>query len=462
MLVLARVLSDEDYGQFAFVMSLIGFITIFSAQPFLSYTLQVSEEKDVHYQDHFTASAVLQFLLFLVTNLAALIVLQIPSFSSTAPLIHVMSLTFLLEWTCELRRKMIEREFDFVSLRLLHGIGLTVSVVIAIAMALAGCGAYALVIPGMLVTIPFILDLFYRKKWRPTWEFSWVNYRDAFKFGTTRIGSGISVKGRTLLEATVLAGVLGFGPLGTLNRAVGLAMIACGKLATQLTYAIYPVLTRLSKESGQAARAGNLVLRLIAWSAIPSAVALATLSMPVVDTIYGEKWSEVAPLLKWTLVCSVCSALVQVGYTLVLARDRSTLCFFTDFLVFGGTAIGLVLVLPFGVIPYLIFLAVTYLIVWFILLRTLFLEQAISISGVSQALLPAIVGSLSGFLLAFGCSWAIGIGPINFWAAVFWGCIFALTYAATLRIVFADPLCELLSFFPAKNSIGRLLFLPNL
>ncbi len=135
MLILARLLDESAYGQFAFSTSVIGFIAVFSANPFLSYTLQVQRDEETHYQDHFTAAGVLQFSMFLVANLVGLMLARIPAYAAAAPLVHVLSLTFLLEWACELRRKMIERQFDFRTLRLLHAVGLSLATLTAIVMA---------------------------------------------------------------------------------------------------------------------------------------------------------------------------------------------------------------------------------------------------------------------------------------------------------------------------------------
>ena len=109
MLVLVRLLDARAYGQFSLVTSIIGFISIFSFNNFIAYTLQVQTEEETHYQEHFTAGAVLQIGMFLLTNFIAVCVRWIPAYSSIAPLLHVMSVTFLFEWPCELRRKMIER-----------------------------------------------------------------------------------------------------------------------------------------------------------------------------------------------------------------------------------------------------------------------------------------------------------------------------------------------------------------
>src|SRR5688572_24641327 len=287
MLVLVRLLDASAYGQFSLVTSIVGFISIFSFNNFIAYTLQVQADDQTHYQEHFTAGAVLQLGMFAVANLTALVLQWIPAYAAVAPLLHVMSLTFLFEWPCELRRKMIERTFDWRRLRLLHAVGLALNAALSIGLALGGAGVYALVIPGMVVTLPFIFDLFVRVRWRPTWAWSWEKYRAAWNFGLARVGSGLTVYGKQLLEAAALAAALGFSSLGILTRAIGLAQIFCQKFAAQLMYALYPILTRATGVAG--GRVGMLILQLVTWAVVPIAVCFGVTAGPVVQTVYGSK-----------------------------------------------------------------------------------------------------------------------------------------------------------------------------
>ena len=61
----------------------------------------------------------------------------------------------------------------------------------------------------------------------------------------------------------------GFAALGVLNRSVGLAQLFCLKVAAQLIYAIYPILTRIEDTDGKAARVSSLVIQTVAWTTIP-------------------------------------------------------------------------------------------------------------------------------------------------------------------------------------------------
>lgn len=474
MLVLARFLSQADYGKFAVVISIVGFLSIFSSKPFIDHTLQVARDEDAHFQHHFSAGLVLQGGMFLVTNLVALALGWSAASAGIAPLLHVLSLTFLLDWPTELRLKMLERAFAWKRLRGLHALGLLLALVFSVAMAVAGWGAFALVVPGMLVMLPFVWDLFIRQGWRPTWEFSWRQYQPAFRFGLMRVGSGLSVRGRNLLESAVLAAAIGLGPLGVLNRTLGIANLACTNIATRLLHAVYPMLTRLEQESGQAERAGNLLLRVVAWAAIPIATALAWLAAPVVEAVYGDRWAEVVPLLKWALLWAVAAACIHVGYMLVLARSYSRLCLLCDLLSLLGTGAALVFALPRGVEAYLLGLIGSNVVILGILTRVLVRVRALSLAGVGHALLPALASAAVAACVAclvsgigasgIGELWIRGVQavpPQDIATALLWAAAFGVGYLVSLRLLFSELLSELVAFVPAQRSVRRLLLLPS-
>lgn len=462
MLLLARLLRPEAYGQFGLISSLIGFLAVFTSKSFVGHALQVRTENEAQFQNHFTAGAFLQIAAFLVANALAILLRFVPKYSEVAPLLHVASVVFLVEWPCEIRVKMIEREFDWRNLRLLHGIGILAATLVAVCMAWLGAGTYALIAPGMLVSLPFIYDLFIRQRWRPTWQWSWKKYRPAFEFGVTRIGAGLSVSGRQLLESSVLAAALGFGPLGFMNRALGISQIACGKVATQLMYAIYPILTRLDTEDGRAKTAGNLVLRLVAWATVPMAVCLGGLALPTVEFVYGEGWLPVASLLPWALAWAVASAVVHVLYMLALARQRARLCLACDLLILGGTALNLFLTVPRGIPAYFAGLIVVQMTAAIVILLSLLRIEAVSVRGLLAAIFPPAASASASFAIASLAGRLITRpGGTDFLPAVVWGTIFCLSYLASLRVFFTAQLRQIVSYLPARAPISRLLLLAH-
>jgi O-antigen/teichoic acid export membrane protein len=460
MLVLVRILKPESYGQFAMVGSVMGFLSIFSHNNFIAHILQVKGEADARYQEHFTASAVIQAGIFLISNAVAMALYWVPTYASIAPFLHVMSISFLLEWPYELRRRMLERQFNWKKLRLLQAIGLIISAILALAMAWMGAGTYTLLVPGLLATLPFIYDLFVIEGWRPTWAWSWDRYRPAWRFGSARTIGGLAVRSRQLMESGILTAVAGFAMLGMFNRSIGLAQMFCQKFSEQLLTAIYPILTRIDGRDRDPSRIGGLVLRIIAWVAIPIAIVFSSLAEPVVNTVYGSQWGKVVALLPWAMAWGALSALSHATYMLLLAKHQTRMCTHLDLGMLVATGAALLGILPYGLTAYLAIVAVLQLTAAAVMMRWLMRLDALSWHGIADAFMPPIVAGLSAWLGANLLTiQVIGAAPMSFGTAFFWGAMFSILYLGVLRIGFARQMANLVAYLPAHQKISKALAL---
>ena len=227
MLVLVRLLDPEVYGQYGLLLGIIGLVYVFSAQSFAEQMLQVRRDDDVHMQDIFTASVVFNVGLCLLTNIVALLMRDASQYSQIAAPLHWLSLSLLLQPGRAVLTATLKRAFDWRKIRLLHAAGFVLSAVIAIPVAYRGGGIYALLVPHFVVPLPFLYELFVSARWRPSWSWSYANFKPALLFGINRQLSGAIVATRRLVEGALVVQTLGFASLGLLGRAVGLADMLC-------------------------------------------------------------------------------------------------------------------------------------------------------------------------------------------------------------------------------------------
>ncbi len=458
MLVLVRMLPPEVYGQFGFVTALVGFLTLYSFRELLGHTLVVREADEIHYQDHFTAGAVIQIGVFALANVVALILRSFPAYADVAPVLHVMSVLFLLDLPSELRVKMLERLLDWRRLRLLHAVGLVVSGVLSIVLAVRGWGVYALLLPTLCVPVIFAGDLWFGARWRPTWQFSWARFAPAWRFGVSRISSVSFVSGAGLLEASWLS-ALSFATFGVFGRATGLSQLLCGRIAGLLSQSVFPVLARIPPRSDSYRRAGALYLRSVAWFVVPLGVTAALLADPIVRVLYGHQWLAVIPLLPWAVAGVGLAAIVQTGYVLLLAHQQQNRCLIADIWRLAGTAAALSALAGIGMEAYLAGMALVHAVSLAMVCYWLYDGQAVSRRGLVEAVAPPVVSAL----LAGGVAEAVRRvalpGDLTFAAAAIEATVLGVTYVTVLRLVFKQALGELIEQLPEQRRLSRLLWL---
>lgn len=460
MLVLVRLLPPEAYGTFGLTTTLLSFLTLYSFRSFLTYALQVRREEDANFQGHFTAGAVIQLILFVVANGIAFGLRWLPSHAAVAPLLHVMSVLFLLDLPSELRVKMLERQLDWRRLRGLHAFALLLSGSLSVLLAGAGWGVYALLLPLLVVPVPFVYDLFVVKGWRPTWEWEWRSYRGAWMFGWARISGTSFVSVAVLLESAWLTGVVGFAAYGIYGRALGLTQLACDRTSTLVSTSVYPVLTKIGPRTDAYRRASALLLRAIAWAVVPVAVIGALLADEVVAILYGSAWTEVATLLPWALAAGAVVAVVQPAYTLLLAHERQDRCLVADVWRLVGTVLTLSLALPLGLQTYLAGLTAVHVVSLFLVLYWLRSDDAIAAEGVLMALVPPLVAAGSGAGALFAARFVTPIDD-SWWSVAFEAAVFGCVYLGAIRLLYPRQLQELVGYLPERDRLSRWLLLAN-
>lgn len=461
MVVLVRLLPAEAYGQFGFVTTLIGFLALFSAREFIGHTLLVRDEARVHYQDHFTFGVVVQLGAFALANVLAVALRWVPAYAPVGPVLHVMSLLILIELPSHLRTKMLERALDWRRLRLLHGVALVTGAAVSIVLALTGWGVYALLLPTFLVPLVFAADLLIGERWRPTWAWSWERFRPSWRFGLARIGAAGFVSAAALVEGAWVAGAAGFAALGVFGRAVALAQLLCGRMAGLLATAVYPVLTRIAPESETYRTASALYLRAILWMAVPAAVLPAMLAGPIVDLLYGPAWAAARPLVPWALGAAALAAVVQTGYTLLLAHGRQDRCLRADALRFAGTVGAVAVLLPFGLDAYLLGLGAVHLASLALVLVWLVRARIVEVRALLDAFLPPLASGAAAAAALAGVRLLLPDdgGPVVTIALD--AAVFGTVYLAALRLAFARPLMQLVAHLPQRRGISRVLWLPE-
>jgi O-antigen/teichoic acid export membrane protein len=457
---LARLLPAEVYGQFGFLTTTLTFLTLFSFREFLNFTLLVREDRDVAYQEHFSAGLLIQSIVFVIANLTAVGLRWSPKYAPVSPVLHVMSVLFLLDLPGELRVKMLERDLDWRRLRTLHGIGLLGNAVLSLVMAWMGFGVYALLVPTLFVSVPFAIDLFWGARFRPTFRFNWARYRAAWRFGWSRISAATFGQAAQMLESAQMVLAIGFAPLGIYTRAVSVASLACDRFTSLLTTSLYPVLAKVEPGSATYRKASGLLLQTVFWTTIPSAVVLSVIAHAVVRVLYGTQWFAAVPLLPFALVMNVTLAMSQTVYTLALASHGQRTCLVTDAWRLGGTAVALFVVLPYGASWYLASQTAVFVVSFVVLAGWLVHRRNLTVGSIGEAAVPAIVSTAIAWGVCQGVWRVAGLDVASIWLSALYGVLFTVIYVAVLRMAFGDRLRACLEYFPKRHHWHRVFRFP--
>lgn len=451
-MVLARLLTPEQYGTVAIVTVFTSFFAILSD---LGVSTAIVQYKDLSKADCnalFLFSALLGVALSLVFCLLSLPISFVYSDPGLIPLCCVASLSVLFNTLNMVPNGILMREKRFKSISVRLVVVSVVAGAAAIVLALLGFGCYALVWNAILTAaLVFIWN------WAGTrLDFSNRNFKEPLKviwrFSAFQGGFSIVNYFARNLDNLLLGATVGASALGYYDKAYKLMQYPLTYLTGIFSNVLQPYLSEYQNDYGRLYSSWLSICRILALVGSLVTAVFFCFSSEIIYVMYGDQWLAAAPALTglavsigFQMVNSTSGAIFQsAGRTDGLFKSGLICTAVSIVAICAGVATGSLAVLGAAIsLAYMVHFCITsYLLVW-------------KIMGVSPFVflgnfLPAVAAAVAGIALSTGaaalCS---GAGLIPELCVRTFGCV--VGYAAVI-IVTKEYRC--VSAFKDMKTIG--------
>ena len=325
MLVMARLLTPEDYG-------LVGMAAVFNAiagslvdSGFSQALIRKQNRTDLD------KSTVFYFNIIVSTVLYGVIYVMVPYVSD---FYEMPSLTWVVRMIClvcvinsfgVVQRAEFTTKLDFKSLTVSTLLASAVSGCIGIYMALSGYGVWALVTQQVVSAVIINLVLWILSKWRPLVVFSWESFHDLFSFGSKLMLSGLLDTTYKQIYPMVIGKLFSSDSLGNYNRASHFAQFPSSNLTSIMQRVTYPVLCGIQNEDDRLRTIYRKFLKVSAFVVFPLMMLLSALSFPMIDVLIGEKWRYCSELLQIICFAMMWYPIHAINLNLLQVKGRSDL-----------------------------------------------------------------------------------------------------------------------------------------
>lgn len=294
LVILARLLTPRDFGIVSAALVVIGFTTIFSQLGVGPAIVQRPSLDAAHLRTGFTLS-----LLFgsVTTGLIWLLAPAAASFfrmAELAPVVRVLSVTFVASGVSIVAESLLQREMQFRRLAVINLIAYSAGYGgVGLPLAFLGWGIWALV--GAQIAQTFLktsITLIARPHpWRPSIDRGAAGELLSFGGGHTaaRIGNYLASQADNM----VVGRWLGAAALGVYDRAYQLMTAPAMVFGEMLDRVMFPAMVKVQDQPARLAVAYRRSVALIALMILPLSAALFFLAPHVVLVFLGPAWTEV-------------------------------------------------------------------------------------------------------------------------------------------------------------------------
>jgi O-antigen/teichoic acid export membrane protein len=290
LVVLLRLVGVEDVGLVALAAAIVGLVQLFVDQGLGDALIQRPSLTRGHIDTAFWAAVLTGTLLTLFGIVAAAPLATLVGEPRLAPIVQVLSVSFVLTALSSVQMALLRREMAFRSLAARRLIAIGGGGIVGIAMAFLGFGAWALVGQQLAQAALSVVTLWAVSPWRPGREVSWADFRSLFGFGANIVaGDLLFYLGRNM--DTLLIGTF-LGPIALGTYAVGFRFLdaSTAMLVTAARKLGFPTFARLQHDRDRLRRAYTRMSRAMAAVTLPGYVGLALVAEQAIVLLAGEQW----------------------------------------------------------------------------------------------------------------------------------------------------------------------------
>ena len=296
-LAVIRLLDPADYGLFAMTQVILNFATFLNGYGLVSALVQ-SDTLDSHkLRQAFGIMLLLNGGLALAQLLIAPWAADYYDQPMVADLLRVQALLYLSTPFISIPEALMGRALDFKRPALVNLIAAAASAAVALTGALSGWGVWTLVFAPMagfwVKAVGYVLATGFRPV--PSFDFRGTGAMVAY---------GASLLGGQLFwiiqsQADIFIGGRALNPhqLGLYAEALFLTQIFVSKFIPPLNDVAFPAYARMQKDPARIAWSFCKAVRLLLLISCPVYLGMAVTAEPLVETLFGAKWLEMAPFV---------------------------------------------------------------------------------------------------------------------------------------------------------------------
>ncbi len=295
-ILLARLLTEVDFGLVALAAVFVAFAQLLVDQGLGDALIQRPSLTRSQIDTAFWVAVFTGVLLTVAGIVLAGPIAGLLGEPRLAPIIQVLSLTFVMVALNSIQMALLRREMRFRSLAIRKLLAVGVGGVVGISMAVLDPSPWALVGQQLAAAGVSVVALWAVSPWRPGRHASRAEFWPLFSFGIHIVGGDIlnflsRNTDKLLIGATLGTGALGFYAVAyrILDTSQVLLVNAARKLA-------FPVFSRLQHDHDRMRRAYSRVNRALSVVTMPAYVGLALVASEAIPLIFGERWTSSAPV----------------------------------------------------------------------------------------------------------------------------------------------------------------------
>lgn len=326
-LIMARLLTPEDYGAIGILMVFISLSIVFIDSGFGNALIQKTNPSEEDYSTIFYFNLIVSGILFLILFFSAPAIARFYNMDILCNLLRVLSAVLIINALSLIQDCRLRKEMSFKLLSIRTVVSALLGAVAGIYFAKIGYGVWSLVIYNLVEAVSKTIMLWVIGRWVPKLVFSWKSIKELFGFGGFLLANSLLFTLRRSSMPLFIGKLYAAADLGYYSQAKKLEEVPVTSLQHvigQVTFPLFSTLKGSIEQIKAAQKKGNILL---AFLCVPLMSLFIVLANDLIVLLFTEKWAASIPYFQVLCVCGIFVSLQETNANVINALGYSGLYF---------------------------------------------------------------------------------------------------------------------------------------
>lgn len=324
-IILARLLTPDDYGVVALSLVFISILSLFIDAGFSIALIQKKDADDLDFSTIFyfnILSCTVMYLILFAMSGSIAAYYERPEMKL---MVRVLGLTFFISGfksvqTAYVSKNMMFKKFFFATLG-----GTLGAAVVGIWMAFAGFGAWVIIVQSLFNNTVDTIILWFTVKWRPKPQFSFSRLRQLFVFSWKILLSYLLDRIYNNLRSLIIGKVYGSADLAYYNKGNAFPELVVNNINTSTDSVLMPAMSEVQNDIARVKAMTRRAIMTSTYVMAPLMMGIAACGTPLIRLLLTEKWLPCVPYMVIFCITYIFYPVHTANLNAIKAMGRSDL-----------------------------------------------------------------------------------------------------------------------------------------
>lgn len=327
-MILARLLSPEDFGSIGMLEIFMYMAQVFIDSGFGSALIQKKNPTQTDYSTIFYFNIGMSVVLYAILFISAPFIAEFYHMPELCLILRVQGIVLFINSLNVIQQNIIRKNLQFKKLSKITITTSFITLVVTIILAYCGWGVWALVAQNYLIALVPCIFFWLTTDWHPTLEYSWKSFRELFSFGAFMFLTHLFETFSNKISGLLIGRWFNPTTMGFYSRAESTANLASLSIAGVMISTTYPLYASVQDDKE---RLGNIIKRItstLAYVTYPFLFMLILIAKPLFIILFSEKWTPCVPYFQMLCLAGLATCLQAVNYQSIAAIGKSRIRFY--------------------------------------------------------------------------------------------------------------------------------------